>query len=331
MSITKAIGIVAALALGGAVVHGAQAKQFTTDAPEQTIAAGSIGGSWFIIITAFFDLFSKNIDGLRYTIMPGGAVANPIAVSQGMATLAMGYTSMLHAANKGEAPFPAPLTELRGIANINVTGVIHSIVLASSGLNSLKDLAALQYPFEVDTGPRGTGGELAASRLLALYGAGYDNIREWGGSITHSSYREALDRMKDGHIEAFVNDDIVGQPLFIDIALARDVKFLPMDPEIVTQMVERYGYAPTVIPANTYAGQTEDVLSTAQHFVFFAHKDSPDDLVYAMTKLIFTNKADLVAAHPMFENLDPAIGPKYFPMPLHPGAIRYYREIGVLE
>ena len=167
MSITKAIGIVAALALGGAVVHGAQAKQFTTDAPEQTIAAGSIGGSWFIIITAFFDLFSKNIDGLRYTIMPGGAVANPIAVSQGMATLAMGYTSMLHAANKGEAPFPAPLTELRGIANINVTGVIHSIVLASSGLNSLKDLAALQYPFEVDTGPRGTGGELAAAVVAA--------------------------------------------------------------------------------------------------------------------------------------------------------------------
>jgi len=321
----------AALALGFAATHGAQAKPFTTDAPEQTIAAGSIGGSWFIIITAFFDLFSKNIDGLRYTIMPGGAVANPIAVSQGIATLAMGYTSMLHAANKGEAPFPTALTELRGIANINVTGVVHAIVLSSSGLNSLRDLAARKYPFEVDTGPRGTGGELAASRLLELYGAGYDNIREWGGSITHSSYREALDRMKDGHIEAFVNDDIIGQPLFIDIALARDVKFLPMDPEIVEQMVERYGYAPTVIPANTYAGQTEDIPSTAQHFVFFAHKDSPDDLVYAMTKLIFTNKADLVAAHPMFENLDPVIGPKYFPMPLHPGAMRYYREIGVLE
>jgi hypothetical protein len=325
--VAAALTCLAASSSGGR----AEDKPYTTDAPEQMIAAGSIGGSWFIITTAMYDLFSRNIDGLRYTITPGGAVANPIAVSQGMATAGLGYTSMLHAAARGEHPFPAKLEDLRGILNLNIAGVVHSIVLKRSGLTSLKDIAARQYPLKVDTGPRGTGGELAASRLLALYGADYEHIREWGGSVTHSSYREALDRMKDRHIEAFVNDDIVGQPLFIDIALARDVAFLPMDPEIVEQMVEKYGYTRAVIPAGTYNGQTEDIPSTAQLFVFFAHKDLPDDLVYAMTRLTFENKDELVAAHRVFDDLVLEEGPRHFPIPLHPGAVRYYREVGVLE
>jgi len=321
--------LLVACALPGRAI--AADKPYQTDVPELTVAAGSIGGSWFIITTTFFELFGKNIDGLRYTIIPGGSISNPMAVDQGMAQIAMGYTSMLHSAALGQEPFRAPMEQLRGIANINIAGVVHGIVLEESPIDAYSDIAAKEYPLDVDTGPRGTGGELAASRLLALYGAGYDEIKAWGGSVTHSSYREALDRMKDGHIEAFVNDDIIGQPLFVDIALARDVKFLPMDPEIVDQMVEKFGYAPAVIPAGTYRGQTEEIPSTAQHFAMFATDAMPDDLVYAMTKLIFTNKESLVAAHPMFEALDPEAGPEDIPIPLHEGAKRYYREIGVLE
>jgi len=109
------------------------------------------------------------------------------------------------------------------------------------------------------------------------------------------------------------------------------VLFLPMDESVQDEMVTRYGYGRAVIPAGTYAGQTEDVASTAQHFVFFTHKDAPEDLVYAMTRLTFENKDDLVAAHSLFEALDRAVGPRDFPIPLHPGAERYYREMGLLD
>ena len=309
----------------------AQDKPYSTDAGEQVVAAGSIGGSWFVITTAMYDLFQRNIEGLRYTVTPGGAVANPMAVEQGLATSALGYNSLLHAASRGEPPYRKVMADFRGILNLNVAGVVHPIVLESSHITSLADIAAKEYPLTIDTGPRGTGGELAASRLLELYGADYDNIRDWGGSITHSSYREALGRMKDGHIEAFLNDDIIGNPVFTDIAHARDVLFLPMDEDIREQMVKKYGYRRAMIPAGTYAGQTEDVPSTAQHFVFFTHKDAPDDLVYAMTRLTFENRDDLVAAHSLFEALDPAVGPRDFPISLHPGAERYYREMGLLN
>ena len=323
--------IVIALSLALAALPAAAAdKEYRTDAGEQVVAAGSIGGSWFIIATAMYDLFSRHIDGLRYTITPGGAISNPIAISQGMATAAYAYTSMLFAAQAGQPPFKAPITDMRGILNLNVAGVLHPIFLSDTGITSLADIAAREIPLRVDTGPRGTGGELAASRLLELYGAGYDNIRAWGGSITHSSYREALDRMKDGHIDAFINDDIVGQPLFVDIALSRDVVFLPMTPEVVTQMVERFGYARASIPANTYKGQDAEIPSTAQLFAFTCHKDLPEDLVYAMTRLTFEHRDELIATHKVFSDLSLEAGPTHFPIPLHPGAERYYREVGVL-
>ncbi len=313
------------------IARSADADEFAIEAPPQTVAAGSIGGSWFIITTSFFELFANHIENLQYTIVPGGAISNPIAVDQGMATLAMGYTSMLKAAQDGVHPFQSAMPDLRGIANINAAGVVHAFVLADSGIEAWEDLAAKSYPLKVDTGPRGTGGELAASRALTLVGAGYDALRDWGGSITHSSYREATDRMKDGHIEAFINDDIIGNPTFVDLALARDVVLLPMQQTMIDEMVATHGYVPAVIPANTYEGQTVDIPSTAQHFVFMGHKDTPDDLVYAMTKLIFENKDHLVATHQIFAALDVAVGPRHFPIPLHPGAARYYREVGVLD
>jgi len=296
-----------------------------------TAAAGSTGGSWFIISTAFFSLFSDHIEGLSYSIIPGGGVANPITVNKKDAMFAMGYTTNLWAAYNGYEPYKTKLTDLRGIANINVSSVIHAWILKSVGINSIREIAQKKFPLKLDSGPRGTGGELAASRCLELHGASYQNIRSWGGSVTHSPYTEAIDRLKDGHIHCFINDDIIGVPVYVELSSARDVVLLPQDPEVVKEMERRYGYSPKIIPARSYKGQEKDVLSTAQHHVFMCHKDAPEDLVYMMTKLIFTNKQRLIGAHKLFTNLDPSVGPKDFPIPLHPGAERYYKEIGVLK
>ena len=86
-----------------------------------------------------------------------------------------------------------------------------------------------------------------------------------------------------------------------------------------------------MIPANTYKGQTSDIPTISQTHALFAHKNVPDDLVYAMTKLAFENKAALVAVHPIFSSMDPMKGSQGLPIPLHPGAERYYREIGAIK
>jgi TRAP transporter TAXI family solute receptor len=328
----KAIAvIIAALIIFLGVPSSFAAAKFKISPTQITVAAGSTGGSWFIISTAFFSLFGDNIEGLSYSIIPGGGVANSITVNKKDAQFGMGYSTNLWAAYNGKAPYKETLVNNRAIANLNVASVLHPWILKSTGFNNLREIAAKKYRLKVDTGPRGTGGELAAQRCLTLHGVSYENIKAWGGSVTHSAYTEAIDRMMDGHIEAFINDDIIGIPVYIELSQSRDVVLMPQDPDVIKKMASEYGYTPTVIPANIYKGQTRDVLSTAQSHVFFCNKDMPDDLVYEMTKLIFTNKPRLIATHKLFEKLSPAMGPKDLPIPLHPGAARYYKEIGALK
>jgi len=304
---------------------------FKTTAGQQTVTAGSIGGSWFVIATALFDLYGKNIDGLTYNVVPGGGVGNPIAINSGKATIGLSYTTNLFAAYNGLPPNKAKLQDIRAIFSLNVSSLLHPFVLASSPITSFEELVKRKYPLKVDTGPRGTGGELAAQRALAANGASYEDLRKWGGSVTHSSYREASGRLVDGHIEAFVNDDILKSPTYTELTLARDMRILPLSAESIEKLAGEFGYGKAVIPAGSYKGQTADVPTISQTHAFFGHKDLPEDLVYAMTKLAFENKDKLVAAHPIFSSMDPKLGANGLPIPLHPGAERYYREIGAIK
>lgn len=326
-SLAFAVSVVAASAVSGQAL----AQPYQVDAPPQTVAAGSIGGGWFVMGTALFDLFERNIEGLQYNTTPGGGVANPIAVQTGAATIAFSYTTNLFAAWNGDEPYEGEHPDLRGIVNFNVPSALHPWILADTGVTTLAEVAERQMPVQIDTGPRGTGGELAAARALEAHGVGYENIQSWGGSITHSIYREALDRMKDGHINMFMNDEFVGSAVFSDLTSSRDVVLLPMEEDAREYLETTYGYGRLTIPAGTYPGQDQDVPTTSQYSVLFAHADVPEDLIYAMTKLIFDNMEDLGIVHSSFAELDPALGPEGFPIPLHPGAERYYREIGVLN
>jgi uncharacterized protein len=304
---------------------------FKTNAPQQTVTAGSIGGSWFIIATALFDLYGKNIEGLTYNVVPGGGVGNPIAINSGKATIGLSYTTNLFAAYNGLPPNKAKLQDIRAIFSLNVSSLLHPFVIGSAPINSFDELVSKKYPLKVDTGPRGTGGELAAQRAMAYNGASYEDIKKWGGSVTHSSYREASGRLVDGHIEAFINDDILAAPTYVELTLARDMKILPLSQQSIDKLHTEFGYGKATIPANTYKNQPRDIPTISQTHAFFGHKDLPDDLVYAMTKLAFENKARLVAAHPIFSSLDPKQAFEGMPIPLHPGAARYYREIGALK
>lgn len=296
-----------------------------------TVSAGSIGGAWYVLMTTIFETYTANIDGLRYNAVPGGSVANPIAVSTGSSQFALAYSTNLFAAKQGQEPYDGKLDNLRAIANMKITAYIHPFVTERLGLDSLNEISEKQLPLKIDTGPRGSGGELAASRVLAAHGASYDNIRAWGGEITHSPYREAMDRVRDGHIDAFMNDEILGQPLFAEFASDDNVILLGQNAEAIAYLQENFGYVPAVIPAGTYDGQTEDLPTTTQSAVFFTRADMPDDLVYEMTKLLFERKDDLVAGHASFANLDPMAGPHGVAIPLHPGAERFYREISALQ
>ncbi len=295
-----------------------------------TVAAGSIGGSYFVMNTAMFDIFSKNIDGLAYAIVPGGSVANPIAINKGSAQFGLSFTNDLKSAVIGQSPYTEPLADIRAIANVGFEAKLHIFVSAELGVESMVELAAARPKLRIDTGPRGTGSELAAKRVLELYGYGYQEIRDRGGRVIHSQFREMVDRMKDGHLNALMYNDLLGAPLFFDLATSRDVRLLPLSEQVVAALATDYGYAPGIIPGGTYEGQTADVPTINRKTIFICHKDMAPDLVYTMTKLIFENRDDLSMTYRAFSIEDDKAASN-LPLKLHVGAERYYRERGLIQ
>ena len=97
--------------------------------------------------------------------------------------------------------------------------------------------------------------------------------------------------------------------------------------------VEKIGspYVSVVIPANTYDGQAEDVQTAAVGNFLITHDGVSEEAAYQMTKLLFENLPALAAAHAAAKAIDPAKALDGMPIPLHPGAERYYKEAGILK
>jgi len=313
-----------------AVLSPPATAQDTANTTHVTVAAGSIGGSYFIMNTAMFDIFSKHLEGLAYAIVPGGSISNAIAINKGDAQFGLSFTNDLKSAVVGQSPYSEPMTDIRAVANVGFEARLHVFVSEELGVDSMEGLATEKPELRVDTGPRGTGSELAAKRVLELHGYSYDDIREHGGRVIHSQFREMVDRLKDGHLNALMYNDILGGPLFTDLVSSRDVRLLPLEESVIEILSSDFGYTPGLIPAGTYEGQNDDVATIKRNTIFICHKDMSDDLVYMMTKLILEYRDDLASAYRALD-IKPDKVATELPLPLHPGAARYYREHGLIE
>jgi TRAP transporter TAXI family solute receptor len=102
-------------------------------------------------------------------------------------------------------------------------------------------------------------------------------------------------------------------------------------PADVVKKIGDAAYQPATIPANTYDGQDHDVQTAAIQNFLVTREGVSADVVYKMTKAVFDNKDALVAAHTAAKGIDKANAVKSLPVPLHPGAEKYFKEIGVLK
>jgi uncharacterized protein len=105
---------------------------------------------------------------------------------------------------------------------------------------------------------------------------------------------------------------------------------VPIPPELVAK-VGNLAYTAGAIPSGSYEGQPADVPTAVLPTLLVTREAVSDDLVYLMTKLLFSHVDLLVQIVPPAKDVDVAKAPFGLPVPLHPGAERYYREIGVLK
>jgi hypothetical protein len=295
-------------------------------------SVGPTGQTSYIRGAAMADVIVKNLpEGSSVDLVVGGGYLTfPVRVSKGEADFAITSSAALIWAYEGTGPFEEKLSNLRAITTKLERSYWVFVVLADVPINSLEEVKEKQYPLKLTTLQVGAAGEYIAREVLGVHGITYDDIKAWGGTVTHASWKEIASLLKDGVANSFMGVVPPKHPRLTDVATSRAVKFIPLSDAAIKRLTEIGAYVKDYLPANSYPGQDKDVPTVADDLVLFCRADLPDAVVYTVTKAICENKEALVAARPPMEGWDPATGWKT-PIPLHPGAELYYKLRGWIE
>jgi hypothetical protein len=308
--------LVAGIAIATAPVA-ASAEQFIN------ILTGGTSGVYYPIGVGLAKIYGEGIADVRTQVQATKAsVENLNLLQQGKGEFAIALGDAVKLAWDGDADagFAEPLGKLRGIAAA-YPNYIQIAASVDSGVVTLADLAG----HSLSVGAAKSGTELNARAILAAAGMSYDGLSK----IEYLPFAESVELMKNRQLDASLQSAGLGVASLKDLATSTATTIVAIPPEVVAAIGPPY--LPAVIPAGTYEGQTEDVPTAAVGNFFVTHEDVPEETVYQMTKLLFENLTELEASHAAAASIKLETALDGMPVPLHPGAERYYREIGLIS
>lgn len=196
------------------------------------------------------------------------------------------------------------------------------ITASGSGIETLADLRGKR----VSVGPAGAGFEYFVGPLLAAHGVTYDDF-----SPLNATQQAAVDMLADGASDAAFLGGAVPTASITQAAASMEVVFLPYGELEKQQLIDEFVFfRPATIPAETYRTQVaafEGLDTGSMHLITSAN--TPDDLVYAVTKLLYENRSNVVEKHPAGRAINPSNVIRDTGTEFHPGAIRFFQEIGI--
>jgi TRAP transporter TAXI family solute receptor len=287
------------------------------------VLTGGTSGVYYPLGVAIGKILGDKLAGVKIQVQATKAsVENLILLQRGRGEIAFALGDSLKAAWEGdaEAGFRTKMNRLRTLGAI-YPNYIQIVATADSGVKTLADLRGKS----LSVGAPKSGTELNSRAILAAAGLSYKDMAK----VEYLPFAESVDLMKNRQLNATLQSAGLGVASLKDLSTATDITVVAVPKEVV----DRIGppFVAVIIPANTYTGQDKDVPTAAVMNYLVTSSAVSDDLVYQMTKLIFESLPELANSHAAGREIkleNAAIGS---PVPLHPGAIRYYREKGLIK
>ncbi|MYZ49213.1 TAXI family TRAP transporter solute-binding subunit [Propylenella binzhouense] len=281
------------------------------------IGTGGTGGLFYVIGAGMADILNKYMEGATARAeVTGASVENIRRVAADQMTFGFSSSSTLFEAKNGEGAFKEKLP-VAAMAYL-YPAVLQIATTADSGIETMKDLAGKR----INLGPPGSNSAVLAQRLLAAYDV-FD-----ASNAQFLSYTEGTNALMNGTIDATVV--LAGAPTaaLIDLAAQRKMRLVSIDPDQIAPLLKNYPfYQAYEIAAGTYSGQDEPVTVINDPATIFTKADAPDDLIYQITKTIFSHLPELGEVHPQAKAITRETATRT-PIDLHPGAKRYFDEAG---
>ena len=330
----KLSALLVAVMLGLGAFFSTAAAQEVDEPVQLRIATLGPGSAWYAYGATIAELLREELpSGSTVDVLPyAGSFGNNNLVEDGEAELGLTMSTVADWAVNGEVNFDAPLGNVRTLVGGLDQYYYGLIVQEDFPYDSLEEIRDNQAAVDIVTQPQGTLGQVGAGIVLEAAGISTDDIRSWGGSLTHTSTDVVRGEMQDGRADMWMQAIVPGHPTITELATVTGVRFLDLSPEVVETLESEYGMPPATMPAGTFQGQDEDVSMVGFPTVLVASAEMPDELAYLITKTIVEARDTLASRHAGMERFDPetAWTPEETGAPLHPGAERYYSEAGLM-
>lgn len=308
----KAIALVAGALAGAPAV-----------AQQVTFMTGPQGGSWIPLGGALKGMWEKAIPGLQITQTPGAGIANVRGIDEGKAHIGLANSNTTVDGLEGRPPYPKKVTRVCQLANL-YPQYFQVVALADAKINTYADLKGKALV----TQPKGNTAELLTDMILKANGLTYQSLSKVN---FQAAYTDAVSMMKDGHVQVFTLGTTAPASAVMDLASARDVRLVPVDDKTF-EFVKKAnpGHNKLIIKAGTYPKQDKDVpvIGYSTHLVVAC--DLPEDTVYQMVKTMAANVDAMAAVVKAIEGIKPKDMAQDIGVPLHKGALKFYKEAGAL-
>jgi TRAP transporter TAXI family solute receptor len=287
-----------------------------------SIAGAQVGGTHYPMAIGSAEVINRFLpDYNAIALETGGTLENIRLLSKKEVEMAMADMQAAAVGWRGEKPFTAPIKNIRLGFYLN-TVVLHVVTLEKTKITTIQDLKGKT----VSVGAPGSMVASAAERLFRIHNLSIKDVK-----IRHIGPGESMEALGDGIIDAAVLYSALPSSAVASLAVNAKVKLVDADEKLLKAAETKENILSFIVPAGTYKGQTESATAWAVIGATHFNEATSADEVYKLTKVIMEHKDILAKVHPLGKGVrlvtkeEAAIS---LP-PLHPGILKYAKEIGV--
>ncbi len=296
-----------------------------------SLGTSSAGGSFFPLAGAMVSVVGKYYPQLKINAeITGGSTDNVKLINNGQLELALTSAQTAYEAARGQGKFVAAGAQTKHLGVMAGHGTVWQLyTLKKTGIKSIYDLKGKR----VSLGGTGSDGNALGKEVIEAHGLIMN--KDW--KAEYISHGDGPGALRDGQIDAVLQVSSTPTATVIDITATNgeDVEFINPDPKVLEQLIKKHPYwSKAIIPGGVYKGHPNDISGSFMiAAVMVAAKSDSPEAVYAFTKALLEHPDELKNANALgkFWNKDNAVQPLVGIVPFHPGAEKYYREVGLLK
>lgn len=325
----RLIGTTATILLASISIAHAKSYNFT-------LCGASPGGLWSLVGAGLDATLKAEYPGSTITYQTSsGGLANVLQVKGGKCELGLANDGDLIFAKEGRAPFKSPVSGLKAVAVLYnwtpVMWIARRDFVEKYGIHDLSDLAKKKPPVRLAFNRRGLLTSAITEATLKALGITPKDIESWGGSIQYQASVEQAQLMENGRIDLLANTLFENHRSIAEMAQAVNLAMVDVPAKAITPVVKEFGLKPWVIKAGTHPWQKIDVHTMTTSVILFVDAKMDEQTVHAITKAMIDHPDKMGAVSAAMKRFKPPVMIEQSAAPFAEGAIKAYKEAGLMK